>query len=116
MSYFVVHVNKTVYQHREVVKLEFSYNEELVKLVKKLKGAFWDNSYRAWFVEKRAGLLNEVIKCFWGKAYVDYRSVKHEPLLTAPAETVDNIDTIVARSGRLNNTQRSRAKQYALFI
>ena len=69
----VVYVNKMIHDHKEVVKLEFSYHEELVRLVKSIPGARWSNMYRIWYIEKRAGLLNEVLNCFKGKAYLDYK-------------------------------------------
>ena len=127
MNYSVVHVNKMVYEHREVVKLEFSYSEELVKLVKSLPGARWDQLYRMWYIEKRAGLLNEVLSCFKGKAYLDYRSLKNEAVLVAPPEEKKEVshepvvksvynNKIIQPVKPLNKKQSSRAKQYALFI
>src|SRR3954467_13764128 len=111
MNYSVVYVNKMIHEQREVVKLEFHYNEELVRLVKSLPGARWSAIYRAWYFEKRAGLLNEVLNCFKGKAYLNYTAVKNEPLLTAEPATTE-----VVMPGRLNKTQRARARQYALLI
>lgn len=102
-----------IHEQREVVKLEFHYNEELIRLVKSLPGARWSAIYRAWYIEKRAGLLNEVLSCFKGKAYLDYKAIKHEALLSADPEPV--ISPVPAK-GRLNKAQRERAKQYALFI
>lgn len=127
MNYSVVHVNKMVYEHREVVKLEFSYSEELVKLVKNLPGAKWDKMYRMWYIEKRAGLLNEVLNCFKGKAYLDYKTLKNEAILVAPPEEPKKEVTIPVKTvylnnkalrpeKRLNNKQTERSKQYALFI
>ncbi|MGZ3884359.1 MAG: hypothetical protein ACXVP0_04195 [Bacteroidia bacterium] len=102
-----------IHEQREVVKLEFHYNEELIKLVKSLPGARWSAIYRAWYIEKRAGLLNEVLSCFKGKAYLDYKAIKHEALLSAEPEPVKAESTV---PGRLNKVQRARAKQYALLI
>lgn len=127
MNYSVVHVNKMVYEHREVVKLEFSYSEELVKLVKSLPGARWDQLYRMWYIEKRAGLLNEVLSCFKGKAYLDYRSLKNEAVLVAPPEEKKEVshepivksvynNKIIQPVKPLTKKQNTRAKQYALFI
>lgn len=130
MNYSVVHVNKVVYEQREVVKLEFSYSEELVKLVKSLPGAKWNSFYRMWYIEKRAGLLNEVLNCFKGKAYLDYKSLKNEEALLneAPKKTqAPNIQTQSVHSVYNNNSktnavkqqtnkQKTRVKQYSLFI
>lgn len=127
MNYSVVHVNKMVYEHKEVVKLEFSYSEELVKLVKSLPGARWDQLYRMWYIEKRAGLLNEVLNCFKGKAYLDYKSLKNEAVLVAPPEEKKEVILEPVVKSVYNNKapqpvkstikkQTSRAKQYALFI
>jgi hypothetical protein len=109
----IVYVNKTIHDHREVVKLEFSYHEELVRLVKSIPGARWSNIYRMWYIEKRAGLLTEVLNCFKGKAILDYKALKNEAFLSAEPESVKP-NPIMA--GRLNPKQRIRAKQYALLI
>jgi hypothetical protein len=118
MNYSVVHLNKMVYENHEVVRVDFSYSEELVKSIRQLPGARWNNFYRTWIIEKRAGLLNEVMNCFKGKAYLDYRSLKNEPMLSAAPgltkimqETPEKIE-----AGRLNKKQAAKAKQYALFI
>jgi hypothetical protein len=118
MNYSVVHLNKMVYENHEVVRVDFSYSEELVRSIRQLPGAHWNNFYRTWIIEKRAGLLNEVMNCFKGKAYLDYRSLKNEPLLSAaPVLTkISHEPDERTESGRLNKKQAARAKQYALFI
>ncbi len=113
----IVYVNKMIHDQREVVKLEFSYHEELVRLVKSIPGARWSNMYRIWYIEKRAGLLNEVQTCFKGKAYLDCKAIKNEPLLNAePDDVVIAKTTLHNLSKPLNSKQRARAKQYALLI
>jgi hypothetical protein len=117
MNYSVVHLNKMVYENHEVVRLDFSYSEELVNSIKTLPGARWSKLYRTWYVEKRAGLLNEVMNCFKGKAYLDYKAIKNEPLLSAaPVLTQISYQTPATEPGRLTKQQAARAKQYALFI
>lgn len=129
MNYSVVHINKMVYEQREVVKLEFSYSEELVKLVKSLPGAKWNSFYRMWYIEKRAGLLAEVLNCFKGKAYLDYKALKNEEALLneAPKTKADTIlQTQSVHSVYYNNSKTdaikqraskpAKAKQYSLFI
>lgn len=127
MNYSVVHVNKMMYENREVVKLEFSYSEELVKLIKNLPGARWDRLYRMWYIEKRAGLLNEVLNCFKGKAYLDYKSLKNETQLIAPPEEAKKEIPLPVIKSVYNNKnlqpvkpsnkkQTIQSKQYALFI
>ena len=117
MNYSVVHLNKMVYENHEVVRVDFSYSEELVQSIKTLPGARWSKLYRTWYVEKRAGLLNEVLTCFKGKAYLDYKAIKNEPLLNAaPVLTKITYGTPMPEPSRLTKIQAARAKQYALFI
>ena|SRR5688572_23580574 len=117
MNYSVVHLNKMVYENHEVVRVDFSYSEELVNSIKQLPGAHWSKLYRTWIVEKRAGLLNEVMNCFKGKAYLDYKSIKNEPLLSAaPVLTKMTQESPEILSNGLSKKQAARAKQYALFI
>lgn len=133
MNYSVVHVNKMMYENREVVKLEFSYSEELVKLIRNLPGVRWSSFYKMWYIEKRAGLLNEVMNCFKGKAYLDYKAIKNEALLTAEPKdsssesktnlTSETIINSIYLNNRVNTPtkvqpkkQSAKAKQYSLFI
>lgn len=118
MSYCVVHLNKMLHNHREVVKMEFPYNEELVKLVKNIKGARWSYFYRAWYVEKRAGLLQEVLHCFKGRAYLDYKNLKNEALLSSSPETTETLKPLYTKpvTERFYKKEKPKVKQYALFL
>ena len=102
-----------MHEQREVVKLEFSYSEELVKLVKNLPGVRWNRFYRIWYIEKRAGLLYEILECFKGKAYLDYRNLKNEPLLSSPSVPANETPKFLQPVKRMH--KRAVSKQYALF-
>jgi integrase/recombinase XerD len=116
MNYSVIHLNKMIHQNTEVVKLEFSYNEELVKLVKRIPGARWDGRYRLWYVEKRAGLLEEVLNCFKGKAYLDYKSLKNDTIVNAHAEPKKLPEVYLESEKPALKRRPMRVKQYALCI
>lgn len=102
-----------IYQNHEVVRVDFSYSEELVKLVKSLPGARWDKLYRTWYIEKRAGLLNEVLNCFKGKAYLDYKSIKNEAMLTAtPVVNIASKKKLPV----VEKPKKNKVKQYSLAL
>lgn len=116
MSSNVVYLNKMMYQNTEIVKLEFSYNEELIRLVKNIRGARWNSFYRWWYVEKRAGLLDEVLGIFKGKALLDYRTLKNDTVINASAEPEEF--RIAFQSITMPSRKRTpvKVKQYALSI
>lgn len=102
-----------IYQNHEVLRVDFSYSEELVKLIKTLPGARWDKLYRTWYIEKRAGLLNEVLNCFKGKAYLDYKSVKNEAVLTAaPIVNIGSKKKLPV----VEKSRKVKVKQFALAL
>jgi hypothetical protein len=69
-----------------------------------------------WYIEKRAGLLNEVLSCFKGKAYLDYKNLKNEPLLTdQPVSEMPLRKASGKNEQRINMAQRTAIRQYALF-
>jgi hypothetical protein len=105
-----------IYQNTEIVKLEFSYNEELIRLVKNIKGARWHSFYRWWYVEKRAGLLEEVLNIFKGKALLDYRAVKNDAIINGSSEPEEF--KVAFQSIRMPSRKRHpiKVKQYALCI
>jgi hypothetical protein len=112
----VVYLNKMMYQNTEIVKLEFSYNEDIVRLVKNIRGARWNSFYRWWYVEKRAGLLEEVLNIFKGKAQLDYKAIKNDSVINASAEPEEfrvAFQSITMASRKRNPV---RVKQYALCI
>jgi hypothetical protein len=112
----VVYLNKMMYQNTEIVKLEFSYNEDIVRLVKNIRGARWNSFYRWWYVEKRAGLLEEVLNIFKGKAQLDYKAIKNDSVINANAEPEEF--RIAFQSITMPSRKRTpvRVKQYALCI
>lgn len=114
MSANVVYLNKMMYQNTEIVKLEFSYNEDLIRLVKNIRGARWNSFYRWWYVEKRAGLLDEVLGIFKGKAYLDYKALKNDSVVNASAEPEEFRTAFMSITESRPRRQPARAKQYAL--
>lgn len=83
-------LSSTIHKDQEIVCLKFDYNSSLQTTVKDLKGRRWSNTHRSWYVETRAGLLDEILALFKGKAQVDaslYRSVAVTDTLPPPCKS-----------------------------
>ena len=58
------------------IALKFSYNKELINIVKELPDARWSASKKYWHIYDSPDVISLLLKVFHGKAYVDYSSVK----------------------------------------
>jgi integrase/recombinase XerD len=47
---FKILVKPAIHRNKKVLKLSFSYNEELVKLIRSLPGVLWSSTMRCWYI------------------------------------------------------------------
>lgn len=58
-----------------VIAVHFDYNQELVKLIKKMNGAKWSQSKKYWYINKESFRLNEVLEALKSISYLDYTAL-----------------------------------------
>jgi integrase/recombinase XerD len=58
------------------VSLKFSYDNELISIVKRLPDARWSASKNYWHISDSPDVISLLMKAFHGKANVDYSSIK----------------------------------------
>lgn len=58
-----------------VIALHFDYNQELIKLIKKMNGAKWSQSKKYWYFNKESFRLNEVFEALKSVSYLDYTAL-----------------------------------------
>jgi site-specific recombinase XerD len=57
-------VAKSNYMGRDRIGLQFSYNKEMVKLVKQIKDAIWDDTHKTWYIPYTIESYESLIKLF----------------------------------------------------
>ena len=53
------------------VALKFSYNKELINIVKELPDTRWSASKKYWHISDSPDVISLLLKVFHGKVYVD---------------------------------------------
>ena len=75
---FSVKVSNLFHREKDCLALHFNYNLELKERVKKIKGAAFSYTHKAWYIEKRPTLLNEIFAALKDFAWVDISALKKE--------------------------------------
>ena len=57
-------VTKSNYMGREWIGLQFNYDKEIVKLIKQIKDATWDNTFKTWYIPFTVEAYESLIKLF----------------------------------------------------
>jgi len=61
---------------KQIVALRFKYNEDLIKEVKRIKGARWSQSKKCWYINEDSFDLKTVYEVLQEKSFIDYSSLK----------------------------------------
>ena len=85
-----------ILRHEPIVKAIFTYDRELIALVKSQKGARWSQTLQSWYFSKKDFQLNSFYQSLQGKVYLDYSKLNentssHTPkniISKAPKNTV----------------------------
>lgn len=65
---------------KEIIKIAFDFDEELVKLVKDFSGAKWSRTMHSWYVDYSSGIMDRLYLYFKEKVWIDYSQMKgHKP-------------------------------------
>jgi len=88
-------VERVIHDGESRIALRFSYDTELISVVKGFPGARWSNQMRYWHIPDKPYVVQELFKLLKGKAFFDYSALRpgkeikphNKPALTSvPAE------------------------------
>jgi len=65
-----------IHRDKDVVALRFNFDQELINLIKKIKGAKWSQSKRYWYFNKTDFQLQKVFDTLNPIAFLDYSALK----------------------------------------
>lgn len=58
------------------VSLRFPYDAELIKITRGLPDPIWSSQMKCWHIPDSTDIIALLLKAFYGKAYIDYTSLK----------------------------------------
>jgi integrase/recombinase XerD len=67
---------RVMHKGMDRVTLRFPYDAELITIVKGLPDARWSQQMGCWHIENSFDIITALLKAFYGKAYIDYSSLK----------------------------------------
>lgn len=95
---------------KPVALLEFSYDQQLIDLVRTIPAAEWQPALRVWAVPYSDELIGRLLSLFRGKAWLDYTEFKRVKLESKPApiSLPDLSEKLVEEIGRFSDWMRNR--------
>ncbi|MCE7057986.1 site-specific integrase [Algoriphagus sp. AGSA1] len=67
-----IFVTSCIWKKKAIAIVRFDYDQELISLIKTLPMATWNSQQRAWLFPYSEGILQELLRLFKGKAWIDY--------------------------------------------
>ena len=77
-----------ILRHEPIVKAIFTYDRELIALVKSQKGARWSQTLQSWYFSKKDFQLNSFYQSLQGKVYLDYSQLNENTSSYTPKNIV----------------------------
>ncbi len=59
------------------IRIGFEYDEELIKIVKRIPDTHWSQASRCWHTADEPGVCNSIFRILKGKAWVDYSDIRN---------------------------------------
>lgn len=113
-----IELQPDTHRGRDVIKLLFDYNRDLIGRIQKLDGR-WSATMNCWYVIVRENLVNELSQALQGKAQLDYSAL---PLSEAPSVAPEHeVMNLRAMEQKLNlkgyspATRKTYLEQFKLF-
>jgi hypothetical protein len=84
-----IRLEEIYHREKDYIALYFIKDFELINLIR--SGAIICNTKICWYVEKRKGLVDEIIAAFQGFAFVDTSALTEEKKVTEPSIIAANL-------------------------
>lgn len=69
-------LTKGLHRGNAVIFIRFSWDRELIEVVKQLDGALWSQTNGSWYIRAKDFNLQTIYQAFKGKAWVDYSAIE----------------------------------------
>lgn len=105
-------------RNRSILVIQFTYNTELIRLIRSFPGARFDQDKRVWMINEQVTTLAQLENLFDGKARVERTFLKHTKL---PSNTDQEANRLNSRSKRnalpeLSTTNRNYLHQFNQYL
>lgn len=135
-EYKQIKLTPGVHRSQDIVRIEFTYDQDLVHIFKKECNALWSQSMRCWYIPKKQFDIHRLIKKFKGIAWLDYSALKstrlHEKsptgkknysaisirkeVLPATKENIDTLKLWMQQKRYSSNTIKTYTHQLEIFF
>jgi len=101
-----------IHQQRNVVLVQFEYNQTLINQIKKYSNARWSQTRKSWYIPRESFDLHRFFENFKESAYIDYsalsRRKKGNGEKSDNTKTLNERENIVLPAGYLEKLQQKR--------
>ena len=122
-----IKLNSQNHKGQPVVLIDFDYDMEIIKLIKKFAGASWSCSLNSWYIPDKKFNLNSFIEAFKQFAFIDYSNLDDDEQISEVMNNgiKQNKKNITLPKGYLellkqkrysDNTIRTYSKYFGDFI
>ena len=101
-----------IHQQRNVVLIQFEYNQTLINQIKKYSNARWSQTRKSWYIPRESFDLHRFFENFKESAYIDYsalsRRKKGSGEKSDNTKTLNERENIVLPAGYLEKLKQKR--------
>ena len=87
------------------VALRFPYDAELIKIAKGLADPLWSSQMKCWHIPDNTDIITLLLKAFYGKAYIDYTSLKPNLIEKIKAKKEEEQRKITVKTRGMDNPE-----------
>lgn len=72
---------RVIYDSGSRIALAFTYDEELIIIIRQIPGARWSKRLHAWHIPDQENIIGFLLEKFRKKAFIDYSALRREELV-----------------------------------
>lgn len=83
-----IKLSRTTHKQKSIIRIDFTYDVELIRLVKDQPGARWSQTMKSWYIPEKLFDLRRFFESFREMAWVDYSGLKKKNVEQPPQKTL----------------------------
>ena len=110
-----VTATRVTYDSGSRIALAFTYDEEIITIIRQIPGAAWSKRLHAWHIPDQEDIIGFLLDRFLKKAYIDYSALKREVLIEkvrSRREASRSQDSSKESSSGLSNDDSARGREF----
>ena len=114
----LITLKKVNHRSKNQILIDFSYNSELIQLVKTLHRITWSSTHKSWYVENNSNNLKEIFRIFKGIANIDKSDIFSKSTTMQARQTeIKNIkNKKIKRVIDLSKNDKKNLRDYVKYL